>query len=303
MASSLTAAPALFLFTWALAALPAHLSASPDITLPQADGGALRLAVPAARIVTLSPHLAEGLFAAGAGDRLVATVEYSEFPPAAAALPRVGDAFRLDIERILELRPDLVIAWDTGNPRPAVAQLRTLGLAVWAVEIRRPEEIAAFIDDAGRAAGTMGGAAAVAAALRARLDRLSARYADARPLDYFYQVDAKPLFTVNGEHLISRGLGRCGGRNIFADEPGLAFQASHESVIVADPAAMFAPNLPDGADPLAAWRAWPGLAAVRHEALFLLPADTISRATPRFLDALELACTLLDRLRNHNDHE
>jgi iron complex transport system substrate-binding protein len=171
------------------------------------------------------------------------------------------------------------------------------------VEIRRPEEIAAFIADAGQAAGTAAHAADVAEGLQGRLDQLTARYADALPLDYFYQVDAKPLFTVNGEHLISRGLGRCGGRNIFAGEPGLAFQASHESVIVADPAAIFAPTLPDGADPLAGWRAWPGLAAVRHEALFLVPADTISRATPRFLDALELACTLLDQLRNHNDHE
>ncbi|MDX1380039.1 MAG: helical backbone metal receptor, partial [Xanthomonadales bacterium] len=234
---------------------------------------------------------------------LVATVEYSEFPPAAAALPRVGDAFRLDIERIVALQPDLVVAWDTGNPRPAVAQLRALGLPVWSVEIRRPEEIAAFIDDAGRAAGTVARAAAVAGDLRDRLDRLTAQFADAEPLDYFYQVDARPLFTVNGEHLISRGLARCGGRNIFAGQPGLAFQTSHEAVILADPAALLAPTLPDGGDPLAAWRAWPGLAAVRNDALYLLPADSISRATPRFLDALELACTLLDQLRGQNADE
>jgi len=295
--------PALLSFACALSALPALLFASADITLPQADGDTLQLAAPAARIVTLSPHLAEGLFAAGAGDRLVATVEYSEFPPAAAALPRVGDAFRLDIERIVALRPDLVVAWDTGNPRPAVAQLRALGLPVWSVEIRRPEEIAVFIDDAGRAAGTAAQATGVSAELRARLDRLTARYASAEPLDYFYQVGARPLFTVNGEHLISRGLARCGGRNIFAGEPGLAFQASHESVILADPAALIAPTLPDGGDPLAAWRAWPDLAAVHNDALFLLPADSISRATPRFLDALELACTLLHQLRTQIANE
>ena len=263
----------------------------------------LRLAAPAERIVTLSPHLAEGLYAAGAGDRLVATVEYSEFPPAAAELPRVGDAFRLDIERIVALRPDLIVAWDTGNPRAAVEQLRALGLMVWSVEIRRPEEIATSIDDSGRAAGTAALASTMAADLRARLDRLTAQYADAERLDYFYQVDARPLFTVNGEHLISRGLARCGGRNIFAEEPGLAFQASHESVILADPAAIFAPTLPTGDDPLAGWRAWPSMAAVRRDALFLLPADSISRATPRFLDALELACTLLHQLRTRIGNE
>ncbi|MDX1381546.1 MAG: helical backbone metal receptor, partial [Xanthomonadales bacterium] len=134
----LSATHALLGLCCALAALPGPAVSSTGIVLAQADGGTLRLTAPAGRIVTLSPHLAEGLYAAGAGDRLVATVEYSGFPPAAAVLPRVGDAFRLDIERIVALRPDLVVAWDTGNPRPAVAQLRALGLPVWSVEIRRP---------------------------------------------------------------------------------------------------------------------------------------------------------------------
>lgn len=284
--------------------LPA--SAAAEILLTQADGSPLRLARPAERIVTLSPHLAEGLYAAGAGERLVATVEYSEFPQAAAALPRIGDAFRLDIERITTLRPDLVVAWSSGNPRAAVDQLRTLDLQVWSVEIRAPGEIADFIEAAGRAAGVEAEAAAAGRRLRERLAALAARYRDARPLKYFYQVDVQPLFTVNGEHLISQGLAACGGVNIFADEPGLAFQASRESVIVADPAAMFAP-LPSGppgtADPLAAWREWPGLTAVRNDALFLLSADEISRATPRFLDALESACSLLDQVRQSQGDE
>lgn len=287
-------------FLAALLATLMPVAAAADILLTQADGSALRLARPAERIVTLSPHLAEGLYAAGAGERLVATVEYSEFPPPAAALPRIGDAFRLDIERIAVLRPDLVIAWASGNPRPAVAQLRALGMQVWTVEIREPEEIAGFIEAAGRAAGVETQAAAAARRLRQRLAALAARYRDSGPLEYFYQVDVKPLFTINGEHLISQGLAMCGGVNIFADEPGLAFQASRESVIVADPAAMIAP-LPSGppgtTDPLAAWREWPGLAAVRNGALFLLSADEISRATPRFLDSLELACKLLDQVR------
>jgi iron complex transport system substrate-binding protein len=286
-------------------ALPSATSAA-DILLTQADSSPLRLAAPAQRIITLSPHLAEGLYAAGAGERLIATVEYSEFPPAAAQLPRIGDAFRLDVERIVALRPDLVIAWDSGNPRPAVAQLRALGLAVWSVEIRAPDEIAGFIEAAGRAAGLEQQAAAVAQRLRARLEDLAVRYAKVRPLDYFYQVDVQPLYTISGQHLISRGLALCGGVNIFADQPGLAFQASRESVIAANPSAILAP-LPSGpggtADPLAAWRDWPGLAAVRNGALFLLPADEISRATPRFLNALEAACERLDQARAAESHD
>jgi iron complex transport system substrate-binding protein len=294
----------ILLATLFAALLPTTTAA--DVLLTQADGSPLRLASPAQRIITLAPHLAEGLYAAGAGERLIATVEYSEFPPAATAVPRIGDAFRLDVERIVALRPDLVIAWDSGNPRTAVAQLRTLGLQVWSVEIREPDGIAGFIEEAGRASGQEQRAAAVAQGLRGRLADLAARHANARPLGYFYQVDVQPLFTINGQHLISQGLALCGGVNIFADQPGLAFQASRESVIVANPAVMLAP-LPSGpagtADPLAAWRDWPSLAAVRNGALFLLPADEISRATPRFLDALEAACQRLDQIREADDSD
>jgi len=271
------------------------------ITLTQADGGTLELDAPAQRLVTLSPHLAELVFAAGAGDRLVATVEFSNYPEAALRLPRVGDAFRLDLEAIVAHRPDLVIAWGSGNPAAAQAQLRRLGLRVWSLEIRTPDGIGAALRDIGAAAGTPGPAGAVAGAFDARLAELARRHAGSAPLDYFYQVDAHPLFTINGEHLISQGLALCGGRNVFASEPGLAFQVGHEAVLGADPDAVFAPSADGRPDPLTHWREWPSLAAVRNDALFPLPADTVSRATPRWLDSLELACRQLDGLRGRAD--
>jgi len=279
------------------------LALAADVHLRQADGSDLRLAEPVNRLITLAPHLAEGVFAAGAGEQLIATVEFSEYPAAALDIARVGDAFRLDVERIVALKPDLVIAWDSGNPRPAVEQLRMLGLAVWSVEIREPQGIPAFIESVGHATGHGTAAEAEGRRLRQRLAALEQRHAGADPVRFFYQVDAKPLFTINGQHLISRGLAVCGGVNIFATQPGLAFQVGRESVIVANPDAMFAPRLPGAADPLAPWRDWPGLAAVRNEALFLLSADEISRATPRFLDSLSTACDLLQGLRDRTpDH-
>jgi iron complex transport system substrate-binding protein len=283
------------LLAWAPLALAA------DIRLTQADGTELRLTDPARRVITLAPHLAEDVFAAGAGTQLVATVEYSEYPAAALDIPRIGDAFRLDVERILALRPDLVIAWDSGNPRSALDQLLNLGLAVWSVEIREPAGIPAFVASIGRATGHQAEAEAEALRLRERLADLEERFSDADPVSYFYQVDAKPLFTINGEHLISRGLSLCGGSNIFAREPGLAFQVARESVIVANPEALLAPRLPGAADPLVAWRDWPGLQAVKNQALFLLSADEISRATPRFLDSLDSACMLLQDLRERKN--
>ena len=233
----------------------------------------------------------------------MATVEYSEYPPAAAAIPRVGDAFRLDIEGIVALHPDLVIAWESGNPKAAVDQLRAMGLRVWTVEIREPEQIPETLRLIGQATGTATTAGATALRLDQRLERLSQRYRGAEAMDFFYQVDARPLFTINGEHLISKGLARCGGRNIFETQPALAFQVAHESVIVANPAALFAPHLEQASNPLETWGEWPGMRAVQTEALFLLPADEISRATPRWLDSLELACTLLHGLREKNSHE
>lgn len=272
-------------------------AAAEEISLRQADGSPFILAGPADRIVTLSPHLTELVFAAGAGDRLVATVEYSEYPAAALEIPRIGDAFRLDIERIVSLHPDLVIAWDSGNPRPAVAQLRSLGVSVWTVEIRNPGEIADTLEHIGTATGHGQSAQLKAEGLRQRLDDLSRQYQGVESLDYFYQVGARPLFTLSGSHLVSKGLSLCGGHNVFDQEPGLAFQVGYESVIIADPDALFAPYLEGDADPLAAWREWPAMRAVQKNALFLLPADSISRATPRFLDSLEYACKLLHSLR------
>lgn len=267
------------------------------VELVQADGTTLTLGQPAGRVITLSPHLAELVYAAGAGERLLATVEYSEYPALAAQLPRVGDAFRLDIEAIVALRPDLVLAWGSGNPRAAVEQMRALGLPVWSVEIRQPEEISATLRAIGRATASPQEAEKAAREFDTRLQRLAARYQGVATLDYFYQVDANPLFTINGHHLISQGLALCGGVNLFADEPGLAFQVSHESVIAANPDAFFASALPGQADPLARWREWPDLDAVSANALFTLHADRISRATPRWLESIETACNLLHRLR------
>jgi len=273
------------------------------IELPQADGSRLILQHPATTIVTLAPHLTELAFAAGAGEQLVATVEYSEFPPEAALLPRIGDAFRLDLERILSLKPDLVVAWQSGNPQQAVARLAALGLTTWTVEIRNPGQIATTLEQFGQATGNLDVARRSAMQVRLKLQALSERYAKLAPVSYFYQVSSKPLYTINGEHLITRSLALCGGVNVFGAASGLAPQVSYEAVIAADPLALVAPAEPGQQDPLARWRDWPRMRAVRNGALILLPADEISRATPRMLDALASGCSQLDRIRNPYAHE
>ena len=268
-----------------------------DITLPQADGTNLTLAKPAETIVTLAPNLAELVFAAGAGQRLVAVVEYSNFPVQVKRLPRVGDAFRIDLERISQLGPDLVIAWQSGNPPGALQKLEQMGIKVWRIEISHPDQIATSVEQISIAAGTEEHGRVLARQLHNRLEMLKRANAGKMPLSYFYQVSYHPLFTINGRHIISRGLELCAAHNIFSGLATLAPQISREALVAADPQVMIAPQVEGDPPELETWQAWPGLRAVKNGALLYLPADEISQATPRMLDSLELACKLLDPVR------
>ncbi len=276
---------------------------SASITLRQANGESLTLPAPSKRIITLAPNLAELVFAAGAGDRLQAVVEYSDYPAQASQIPRVGNAFRIDLERVIELKPDLVIGWKSGNPQTALQKLTQLGLTVWQIEITRPEEIANAVENIARAAGTQALGTETANHLRKRLGVLKRQNAGKTSVDFFYQIATHPLYTINGQHIISYSLEICGGRNVFADLPTLAPQVSRESVILANPQAIIAPKMAEYPQSLKVWEDWPQLQAVNDRALLYLPADEISRAAPRLLDSIELACKLLDKIRGNNNQQ
>jgi iron complex transport system substrate-binding protein len=283
------------------ASLPRGVKA--DITLPQANGETLSLPAPAGRIITLAPNLAEMVFMAGAGDHLIAVVEYSDFPATVSQIPRIGDAFRIDLERIIELQPDLVIAWKSGNPQAALQKLQQLGITVWQMEITRPEELADAVDNISLAAGTHDYGQALAQQMRRRLSMLVQQNEGKTPVDFFYQIAARPLYTINGQHIISRSMKICGGRNVFANLQTLAPQVSRESVILANPQAMIAPEVTGEPPALQHWNDWPRLQAVQNKAMLYLPADGISRAAPRLLDSIELACKLLDEIRGNANKE
>lgn len=268
-----------------------------EITLTQANGNLLVLPAPAKSIITLAPNLAELVFAAGAGERLLAVGAYSDFPAEVKDIPQIGDAFRIDLERVLSLQPDLVIAWPSGNPQAALQKLADLGITVWQIEIQTPAEIAAVIDAIAVAAGTEAVGHAAAESLRQRLTTLVAENAHKAPLDFFYQIASEPLYTVSDGHIISRSLEVCGGRNIFANLPTLAPQIGRESVIQANPSVMIAAEVPGQAAALDGWLQWPSLDAVKQMAFVYLPADDISRAGPRLLDGIELACQRFDEIR------
>lgn len=281
-----------------VAAMAVTAPASAERRLPVATGEPLVIEHPAERVITLAPNLAELVWAAGAGETLVGTVAWSDYPEAVTRLPQIGDAFRFDLEKILALSPDLVIAWESGNPAPALESIEALGLPVWRTDIQAPMEIASLVAAIGVATGHEATANAAAGAFQEQLAALEAAWSDRTPVTYFYQVAERPLYTLAGRHLVSQSLALCGGENIFSGLDELAPQVAVEAVMAADPEVMFAGRFEGSGDPLAHWRKWPRLRAVREDALYTLPADLINRATPRMLDAVEQACKLFDQYRS-----
>ncbi|HEY7841513.1 MAG TPA: cobalamin-binding protein [Gammaproteobacteria bacterium] len=261
-------------------------------------GRSVRVDRPAARIVSLAPHATEQVFTAGAGAALVGTVQWSDYPEAARELPRVGDTWNLDLEGIVALRPDLIVAWRSGNSPGAVERLEALGFTVFLSEPASLEAIATGIRRLGVLAGTTETATRAEAAFLDQLARLRAEYAGRRVLRVFYQVWHEPTYTVNGDHLISRIIEMCGGTNVFAGLGALSPRISAEAVLAADPEVIVASGA-DAARPpwLDTWREWPELAAVRDDQLHHIPPDLIQRHTARILDGTRQMCRILDGAR------
>ena len=224
---------------WAIASWGAA-SAQAQVSVLDVDGRAVALAAPARRVISLAPHLTELMFAIGAGDRVVGTVEYADFPEAARRVPRVGDSALLDLERIVAMKPDLLLVWRHGNSPQQLQRLAALKLPTYASEARTLADIARTLRDLGQLTGVPDQAARRAAAFEAEVSALQARYAGRRRIDVFYQIWNPPLITVNGEHLISQMLELCGAHNVFAAERLLTPTVTEEAVLQANPDAIVA---------------------------------------------------------------
>jgi iron complex transport system substrate-binding protein len=275
-----------------------------EITAVDASGHTVKLAQPAKRIVSLAPHLTEQLFAAGAGGRIVGAVDFSDYPPEARALPRIGNYANLDLEAIAALKPDLALAWQSGSNSGQLARLAALGVPVYVDEPRTLEDIARNLETLGMLTGSPGTARKAAQDFRARLDDLRQRHAARPSVRTFYQVWNQPLLTVNGRHLISAVIELCGGENIFAASGPLTPTVSTEAVLAARPEAIVASGM-DEARPewLDQWRRWPELAAVKADNLFFIPPDIIQRHTPRLLDGAARMCEQLEQARSRHTGE
>ncbi len=271
-------------------------------------GRVVTLAAPARRAVTLTPHATELAYAAGAGRYIAATVLGSDYPPAARALPVVGDGTRPDPERLAAARPDLLIAWQpaaagsgaagSGASDAALRFMERLGVPVYYSDPRTLAAIPDAVERLGVLFGTEPQAREAARALRGRLAALSARYAGRRPVRVFLQAGLEPVFTLSDASIVGDALRLCGGVNVFARMPALAPRVGLESVLAARPEAVIAGVMSpsDAARDLRVWQAR-GLPAARAGHVYGVDADALYRPGPRLVDAAETICAALDRVR------
>ena len=262
-------------------------------------GNTVTLAAPAKRIVTLAPSAVEITYAAGAGDRIVGTVEYSDYPPQANEIPRVGGYSKLDIEAIVASKPDLVLGWESGNAPTAIAKIRQLGIPVYMSQPNKILDVANNIERIGILAGTTSISKKAAQDFRKRYESLARTYQKRPVVRLFYQIAANPLITIGGQQIITDAIRTCGGANIFADLKPMAPRVSMEAVIAENPEAIITSGMamvhPELLD---LWKKWTDLVATQRNNFFFIQSDLINRGGPRILDGTQILCEALQTARD-----
>lgn len=262
------------------------------------SGRHIHLTKPAQRIISLAPHITELLFTAGAGDKVIGVVQYSDFPEAAKTIPQVGGYKKLDLERIVSMQPDMIVAWQSGNQASEISQLQKLGLTVFFTEPSRLPDIASLLRRFGKLAGTEVNSEDAAKNFMRKLDALQDKYQGKQSLRAFYQIWDKPLMTVNGQHMISDVMKLCGLQNVFADIDNLVPRINAEAVLQADPQIIIAGGISEvKPEWKQQWQRWPELSANRLNALIEVNPDIIQRHSARILLGAEELCRKADYIR------
>ncbi len=268
------------------------------VTVVDDAGRRVTLAAPAQRIISMAPHVTELLFAAGGGERIVGAINFSDYPEAAKKIPLIGSNAQIDMERVIALKPDLLIVWQSGNTGRQLEQLGKLGIPVFHSEPNRLDEVATSLTRFGRLLGTEKVAAASAAEFRASIASLGARYARRPPVRVFYQIWDKPLFTLSSMHIIDDAIRLCGGDNIFAGLKVVAPSVSTEAVLQANPEAIFGGDQHDPDDAgIAIWKAYRSMLAVERGNLFRLEGELLTRPGPRIAQGVAQLCEKIELAR------
>ena len=274
-----------YLFLGLLLALPSQAEA---IRVRDDAGQTLEFKYPPQRIISLTPHLTELLFAVGAGTQVVGVDSASDYPAAAQSLPRVGDYSRINFERILALKPDLVMVWVGGNRAADIHGLKKMGVQVLHTQATQLKDVARLLRLLGTVSGHAGQGEAAARDFTTRLSTLKGGATQHPPVDVFYQVWDRPLMTVGGMHWISDALTLCGARNVFVDLHALSPVVSLEAVLQRSPGLIVSGT--DAPDMRRQWQRYASLPAVKNQAFIRLDADRLHRLTPRLIEGVAELC-------------
>lgn len=274
--------------------------ATASVSVIDDEKNKVELVEPAKKIISLAPHITESLFAAGAGGKIIGAVSYSDYPEVAKKIPRVGGYPSLDLEKIISLKPDLVISWSSGNNKKQVDKLRSFGITVFLSEPRYPKDIAKTIQRFGVLAGTNNVAVKAADDFLQHYQSLQKRFSNKKKVKVFYQIWNKPIMTISGGHLISEIIELCGGENVFANLKTLTPRISLESVLASKSEVIISGGMgkarPEWVEE---WKPWPELPAVKNGQLYFIDPALMQRVGPRILQGADKLCELLERARTH----
>ncbi|WP_426193721.1 cobalamin-binding protein [Massilia sp. DWR3-1-1] len=278
----------------ALTAAPAGAA----VSVVDDAGHRVTLAAPARRVIAMAPHITELLFAAGGGAQVVGAINYSDYPPAASQVPLVGSDERIDLERLIALKPDLLVVWQSGNTARQLAQLQQLGIALFFSEPRTLEQVATSVERLGALLGTTAQAAPAAARYRASIAALKAQYGARPPVRVFYQVWDQPLYTLSDRHIIGDAIRLCGGVNVFGGLKVVAPSVGIEAVLQENPEAIFGSEAHDAADlGIGMWQPYRRLLAVERGNLFRLDGVLLTRPGPRLALGAAQLCQKIELAR------
>lgn len=255
----------------------------------------ITLAKPAQRIVTLAPSLTELAFAAGAGDKLVAVSAYSDYPLIAKKLPQVSNASGVSFESLLTLKPDLVLAWKSGNRAADLQRIRDFGIPVFAIEVERMNDVPRALRNIGLLAATSHTSERAAAEFQNQIDALRMANTAKPKVSVFFEISREPLMSVNGDHAISEILRLCGGENVFATMAPLVFVAPIEALFSKQPEAIIY-TASSASEKMPSHR-YRDLTASGAKRIYRIPADPILRASPRMAEGAANVCAALDQAR------
>lgn len=282
-----------FPFLLLLAILAPSVFAAPPSVIDD-RGRQVTLLQPAHRVIVLGPSMTELVFAIGAGPRVIAVDNASDYPAAAKALPRVGSVGMLDIERISALRPDLLVVWDSGYASTALGRLERQ-TALYYAEPRRLDDIPITLRKLAELTGQAATAAVIERDFNQKLSTLQSAYATRTPLRGFYQVWQSPLMTIGNRHVIHDVMQLCGVENIFADSDLTVPRVDTETVMWRRPQIIITGSYQPDTAAMAYWQQWLGQTGF---VLVSINPDLFARPTPRILDGAKQLCEFAEKQRN-----